>query len=348
MRKGYFGLLLVILLLVFTFLTGCADTSEPADSTQEDDVSDDVTVEEMTIKIAHILAPDHSWNEGAKKFAEVVERESNGVIKVEIFPSAQLGDEIELMESMQLGTIEMGIISTAKSVNLCPPVGLADMPFLFRDWNHVHSVLDGEVGQALNQSMLDMTGLRALGWFDQGFRHVITANKPVQTMADFNGLKIRTPDSLTYTKTFEYLGASPTPIAFSELFSALETGVVSGFEGSYETIYTSSLYEVTDYISLTNHIWSGAQLLINNTFYENLSPALRAAVDTAAVESIEYVRSIVIARDDENKQKLIDEGMIIDDTLINNEADLLSEAVSEFVTEYAQSAGVADLLAKIR
>jgi len=311
-------------------------------------VSGVFAVETINIKLAHILAPNHSWNEGAKKFAEIVESRSDGRINIEIFSSASLGDEVEIMEGMQLDTIQMGIISTAKSVNFVPALGLTDIPFVFRDWDHVHKVLDGEVGQELNRLILEATGLRALTWFDQGFRHIITIKQPVKTMADFKGLKLRTPDSQTYTKTFQALGASPTPIAFSELFSALETGVVDGFEGSFETVYTSNMYEVTKYTSLSNHIWSGAQVLIKDSFYQNLPSDLKKIIDEAIIEARDYERNIVIDRDEENLQNLINAGMIIDDTLMNNEHDKMVQAVEGYVNDFAKKADVEYLLEKIR
>jgi len=331
---------LLVLLVVFSFiLSGCkGGAATPAGDSGKT----------VTIKLTHILAPDHSWNAGAEKFKELVSAKSNGQIKVEIFPSAQLGDEVSIIENMKTGTIQMAVCSTAKSVNFVPELGLVDLPFLFKDWDHVHKVLDGEIGKELDKKMLAATGLRSLGWWDQGFRHVLTVKKPVKTMADFAGLKLRTPDSETYTKTFLSIGASPTPMAFSELYSGLETGVVDGFEGSFETTYSSNLHEVCKYITITNHIYSGAQFLIQDKFLQKLSPEMQKAIQEAAIEAKEYERKIVMERDDKNKQKLLDAGITIDETLIKNESNQLRESVTEYVAQYSKKAGIEDLVKKAK
>ncbi len=329
----------VIVLSTLVIFTGCEE--EPVeDVVEEPEEPEEVT----TIILGHILAAGHTWDEGAKKFAEVLERETDGAFEVRIHPGAELGDEPEMMESMQVESIHMGIISTAKGYVLSPAVGFMDMPYMFDDWEHLRRCLDGEVGETLNQRMLDDTGLRSLGWIEQGFRHTITADAPIQTIDEFDGLTIRTPDGEPYVKTFELLGANPTVMAFGEVFTGLETGVVDGLEGSFETIYTDALHEVTDYISLTNHIVSVAQFLISDSFYQRQSSEHQEAIDKAVEEAIKHTRDIVIKRDDEYKAQLIEDGMIIDDTLLTNEYDLLVEATEGYVGGFAKDVGIEHLI----
>lgn len=342
---------LTLIMLFFGCLTGCSGESSGATSSTAtaavtgNEKSKD---KKVTIKLTHILATGHSWTVGAEKFKEIVEEKTNGIITVEIFANAQLGDEVQIIEGMKTGTIQMAICSTAKSVNFVPELGLADLPFLFRDWDHVHAVLDGEVGQTLDEKMLTVTGLRSLGWWDQGFRNVLTADKQVKAMSDFQGLKIRTPDSETYTKTFAAIGASPTPMAFSELYSGLETGVVDGFEGSFETTYTSNLQDVCKYITITNHIYSGAQFLIQDAFFQGLSEEYQQIILGAAQEAKEYERKVCMDRDDEYKAKLLDAGVSIDYTLYDNELDALQASVADYVNSYSESAGIVDLVKQAR
>lgn len=307
-------------------------------------VSNGFAQEKIKIKLTHILSDTHSWTEGAKKFAELVSQKTNGRVEVSLFPNAVLGDERQIVEGMMMGTgVEMAIISGSKMSQFEISAGLPDMPFLFKNYDHVHKVMDSEIGAELAKRLYDKTKLKTLGYFDQGFRHIVTISKQVKSIDDLKGLKIRVPDSPTYFQTFKFLGANPTPIPWTEIYTSLQSQVVEGLEGSPETIYTSRLQEVTKYITITNHIYSGASFLITDNFFKSLPKDIQDQIVSAAKEATVYERQVVISRDHENLQKLKDAGMIV------NEVDTtpMVKAVKPYVEDFAKKNNLVDVVEKI-
>jgi len=326
MRIRFFFVLAIFTLLVFGLVsTGFAQ-------------------EKIKIKLTHILADTHSWNEGAKKFAELISQKTKGRVEVSLFANAVLGDERQIVEGMMMGTgVEMAIISGSKMSQFEISAGLPDMPFLFKNFDHVHKVMDSEPGAELAKRLFDKTKLKTLGYFDQGFRHIVTISKQVKSIDDLKGLKIRVPDSPTYFQTFKFLGANPTPIPWTEIYTSLQSKVVEGLEGSPETIYTTRLQEVTKYIAITNHIYSGASFLVTDNFFKSLPKDIQDQMVSAAKEATVYERQVVISRDQDNLKKLKDAGMLV------NEVDTtpMVKAVKPYVEDFAKKNKLVDLVDKI-
>ncbi len=296
--------------------------------------------QKTVLKLGDIVVEDHSYNMGAKKFAEIVSQKTNGQIEVQIFPNTTLGQERDLGEGLGLGTIEMALVSTAVMQNFEPANGIFDLPYMFKNWDHVHKAQDGAPGQEAARRLLEKAGIRALAYYDQGFRHVLGIKKPIKSIDDFKGYKIRLPEAPVYVNTFQLLGASPTTIPWGEVYTAMQTKVVDGMEGSPETLYTTKLQEVSKYLSLTNHIYSGALLMISDKVYAKLTPEQQKIVREAATQSQTYERQLVIDRDNQNLDLLKKAGIEV------NELDIapLQAKVGPMYDDYAKKIGGLDLI----
>ncbi|KYH33356.1 TRAP transporter substrate-binding protein [Neomoorella mulderi] len=330
-KKACLPLVFVLLIVMIMGLSGCGlSKSQPSEQGKANKET------KIALKLGHIVTEKHSYHEGVLKFKELVEKNSNGQIEVQIFPNSSLGNERDLGEGLRIGTIEMALISTAVMQNFEPALGVFDLPYILRDWDHAHKAQDGEAGQMAAKRLLEKQNIRVLSYYDQGFRHVLGIPKPINNIEDLKGYKIRLPESPVFIDTFKALGASPTTIPWSEVYTALQTKVVDGMEGSPESLFTSKLHEVTKYYSLTNHIYAGAVLLISESVYKKLTPEQQKIILDAAKESSTYERKVCIERDNEYMQKMKDAGI-----KVNPITDLtpFQNAVKNIYEDFAKKVG---------
>ncbi|MWB78595.1 DctP family TRAP transporter solute-binding subunit [Pseudooceanicola sp. 216_PA32_1] len=249
-------------------------------------------VAQTEVKIGYALAPDSHYGVAAKKFEEVVTAETGDDFTFTHFPSSGLGGEREVIEGLQLGTIEATIVSSGTLANFVPDTGVFDIPFLFRDLTHARAVLDGPIGQEI-LAKFDNVGLHGLAWGEQGFRHITNNRNPIHTPADVAGLKIRTMENPVHLAAFNAMGAAPTPMAWPEVISSLQQGVIDGQENPLSVIVSVKLNEVQKYLTLSGHVYSPAILLVSKPFWDGLSDAQKAAFDTAAAEAVVAIRGFV-------------------------------------------------------
>jgi tripartite ATP-independent transporter DctP family solute receptor len=221
----------------------------------------------------------------ARAFKTEVEKRSNNRIEVQLFPNRALGDERAMIDGMRLGTVDAGVITNAVIAQIEPAFQIIDMPFLFKDEKQAHSVLDGSVGKSLAQR-LETKGVIALGYTEGGFRQMINNKKPVNSPADVQGVKYRVLQSPIYINLFTSLGGTAVPIAWGETFSAVQQGAVDGLEIPVAVIDQNKYFEVTKYLSLTNHIYSMNGLLVSKRLMDKLPEDLRKIVRDAATASI--------------------------------------------------------------
>ena len=245
----------------------------------------------IVIKFSHVVAPDTPKGKGAERFKQLVEERSKGRIKVEVYPNSQLYKGKEEMEALQLGSVQMLAPSLAKF----GPLGVKefevfDLPFLFKDDASFRAVTDGAVGKDLF-TKLEGKGIKGLAYWDNGF-HIMSANKPLHTVADFKGMKMRIQSSKVLEAEMRALGAIPQVMAFSELYQALQTGVVDGTEGVPSNFYTQKVYEVQKHISLSNHGHLAYAVIINKKFYDSLPADLRAVLDSSIRDATTYANAI--------------------------------------------------------
>jgi len=260
--------------LALTFILGCS-------------VKSDVT----TIKLGHGLDPTHPVHEAMKFMAEKVKEKSNGKLQIDIYPSQQLGTERQCVELLQIGSLAMTKISASVMENFSPLFTVFSLPYIFKDEQHGYDVLDSDIGNRILVSS-EKYLLRGLCYYDAGSRSFYTVKTPVNSPQDLDGLKIRTQESQTSVKLVNSLGGSATPIAWGELYTALQQGVVDGAENNPPSFYLSKHYEVCKYYSLDEHTAVPDVLVISTKIWNSLTPDEQKWLQEAINESTVYQRKI--------------------------------------------------------
>lgn len=238
----------------------------------------------IVLRLGHVVATGHPYHYGATEFARLVAERTGGRVRVDVYPAGQLGPgEREEVEALQLGGIDLVVTGTAVLANFLPDLAVMDLPFLFRDYAHVDAVLDGPVGEELlrrlEQANLNITGLAL---WEQGFRHLTNDRRPVLTPADVRGLKIRVQENPIHVDSFNTLGALATPMAWGEVYTALQQGVIDGQENPIPVLTSHKIYEVQRHLALTGHFYSPAIIIINTQRFRSLPADIRQIlVETA-------------------------------------------------------------------
>ena len=246
------------------------------------------------VKIGYALAVNSHYGAAANAWADVVEKGTNGAYKFKQFPASALGGERELIEGLQLGTVEAAIVSTGALSNFVPNVGVVDIPFLFRDTQHARAVMDGPFGQDL-LAQFQKRGLVALAWGEQGFRHLTNNKHPVNGVADLKGLKIRVTENPVHITAFRTLGASPTPMSWPEVIGALQQGTIDGQENPISVLASAKLWQVQKYLTLTSHVYAPMALIVSPAFWGTLTPAQKTTFTEAAKKGAIASRAFVDA-----------------------------------------------------
>lgn len=258
---------------------------------------------EQVLRLAHNAAPGNPKSEASLKFAELVAQKTNGRVKVEVGGNAQYGEDVEALTSMRLGTLAFSANSQGSTSGVVPQFAVLGLPFLFQELPQAWKVLDGPVGKSLGD-YAKQKGLVLLALWDNGIRHTSNNVRPIEKPEDLAGIKLRTPPDPITVDIFKALGANPTPMAFSELYIALQQGVVDGQENPLMNIYSSKLHEVQKYISLTGHKYESTPLLASKIVFDSLSKADQKAVLEAAAEAGKLNRELSQKADAELRGKM--------------------------------------------
>lgn len=241
----------------------------------------------IVLKVSHNGPETHPFQRGFEGFKELLEAETGGKVEVQIFPNAQLGSEEESTQMVELGLIASAASSTAGGLSTSvPEAEIFNLPFIFRDLDHCYAVLDGPTGEWLAGIIEEKLDCLVLGYWFSGIRNVWNGKKPVLTPDDLNGMKIRVMSSPILIETFNAMGAQPTPMAFGELYSALQMGVVDGAETDHIDLLYEKFHEVTEYVSMTNHMFLVIALIFSKKVYDDLPPDIQAAVLKAGKASV--------------------------------------------------------------
>lgn len=289
---------------------------------------------ETSLKMAYALSTDSHYGVGAKAFAETLSDASDGEFAIEHFPNSALGGEREVIEGLQLGTIDLALVSTGATLNFVPSTGVFDIPFLFRDLEHARKVLDGEIGQQLLDDF-PKRGIVALAWGEQGFRQLTNNERPVATPADAKGLKIRTMENPIHIKAFRELGILATPMAWPEVATALQQGTIDGQENPMSVIVSAKLPQLQKYLSLTDHVYGPALVLMSPSVYDGLSDDHKAAFKQAAVDAAHAMRDYVDEIEQKGLEQVKQEGMEV--TKVDHEA--FFKAVEPVYPDYYKEFG---------
>ena len=260
----------------------------------------------MKLRLGHVLDQKSTRHEAASKFAELVAKKSDGAIVIELFPSSQLGNERDMLEGLQMGTIDAVITGDIVS-NFYAPLGLFSVPYMFNDLKHLRTVIYGEIGESIKAG-LEKEGIVALEFMERGPRE-ITSNKPVNKVEDIQGLKIRVPEIPVIVESWKAMGANPTPMAFGEVYTALQQKTIDAQENPFVDIASAKLEEVQKFIALSDHMFGYAMLSISPDVWAKLSDAEKALFREAAREARDYQNGLLVKVDEELEKYFISKGI---------------------------------------
>lgn len=246
-----------------------------------------------TLTLGHGAAPGNPRAVAAQEFAKLVEQKTNGEVTINIAGSEQLGNDVAMLTSLRTGALDLTANSQGAVSGLVPEIGALGLPFLFADAAQAFRVLEGPVGQELAEK-LNGVGIIAIGWWDNGIRHITNSKKPIEKPADLQGMKIRTPADPMTIDIFRALGAATEQISFSELYVALQQGVVDGQENPLANIASAKIFEVNPFISLSAHKWESTPFLLSQIGAARLDAAQRTAVEEAATEAGQMQRGLMV------------------------------------------------------
>ncbi len=254
---------------------------------------------EFVFKAAHNGSAGHPFDDGYQKFKEVIEAATDGRVEVQIFPAEQLGSEEQANDMILLGTVELNVTGSAGISNWVEEAELFNLPFIFRDLDHMYRVLDGPIGDRIADSIEQKLDAVFLGWWYSGNRNAWNSKRPIMTPADFEGLKIRVMGSAVLVDTFNALGAQATPMSFGEVYTSLQQGVIDGAETDHIDLQVEKFYEVTKYVSLTGHMYLPTALIFSRKIYDKLPADIQTAIFMAARAATPYEREMMNVKTEE-------------------------------------------------
>jgi len=296
---------------------------------------------QTVLRMGFGLPVEAHYGVGAAHMQKLVAERMGGRYRIELFPNFQLGGEREMTEGAQLGTIDLVITSTGPVGNFVPDTLITDIPFLFRDYAHARGVLDGSIGQAILDKC-PAKGLICLAWSENGFRHMTNNRREVKAPEDARGLKIRTMENQVHMQAFRTIGVLPTPMAFPEVFNALQTGTVDGQENPIGVIVSAKLNQVQRHLTLTGHVYSPALVLMSPAAFNRMSEADRRMIVQIAREGAQVSRQRVEQLEREGIEQLRAGGMQIR-SLSAAERAAFQNALAPAYADYARRFGQANI-----
>lgn len=304
-----------------------------------------VAAQEITIKLAHPNVPEHPMGEGFELFKQLVEERSNGEIGVDVFDSSKFGNFDSVVQGLQSGLLQMGSASTPNLAPFSKDFLIFDMPFLIPSYEAADLITDGEIGQNAAQA-LNSTGILGMGYIDIGFRHNFNNTRSVAELADMDGMKIRSTPSKAHIATLQALGANPTPIAWSEVYTALQQQTVDGIDIDLNLAWSNNFHEVTDNLTLVGSLYSPHLVMISKIFYDGLSPERQELIQTAFKEMQQFQRTKIRENEADILVQLAEKGMTIVE-LSDEERAKWQEATQPVIDEFSDEIG-AELIEKAR
>lgn len=293
---------------------------------------------QKTIRIAYLVNPTQSSHLIMEDFKAQVEEESGGDLQVELYPSGALfPSDREAIEAVQLGNVEMTLPALASVSGFHQDFMILDLPYLFEDEEEAYSVLDGPFGQDLLDGLED-ANIKGLAYGENGFRHITNNIRPVHTPKDIEGQKMRTLESPVHTDVFNAFGANASPFAFGEMYSTLQQGTYDAMESPIALLYTSNLYEVQDYMSLTSHVYMPTALLMNDDFYESLSEEHQKIVMDASEMFKDEQRQLEQQQNEEYMQEMLDAGLQVNE-LTDEEKQAFRDKAQPVFDKYEEMLG---------
>ncbi|BBK42597.1 periplasmic substrate-binding transporter [Allostella vacuolata] len=291
---------------------------------------------QTAIKVGYPLPNASHYGAGADAFAAELAKTTGGRYKVEQFPASALGGEREMIESVQLGTLDAVLTSSGPVSNFVPDVAVTDIPFLFRDTAHARAVLDGPIGEEL-LAKFPPKGLIALAWGEQGFRHLTNGKRAIAAPEDMKGLKVRTMENQVHMLAFRTLGANPTPMAWPEVIQGLQQGTIDGQENPISVIVSAKMSEVQKHLTLTRHVFSPALVIFSKQRWDGLNDADKAAFKAAGKAAAAAMRRFVDEVETKGVETLKGQGMqVVTSVDTAKFQTVLAPAYAEYAKRFGQ------------
>lgn len=295
-------------------LTACSQTAEDPSSKNGEgaggtgQVSVGEECEDVTLRLAHSLPPGSPVDQATERLAEQASKKSGGTLEVQIFPASQLGNEQQSLEGLSSGSLDMGAIVGNAYGGVVSEANVLALPYVFKDYEHMKAAMGGDPGQQIVELVEERAGVRILdpAWY-YGTRQ-LTANKPIETAEDLKGVKLRIPPVPVIDKAWAQMGATPSTVDFTELYTALQTGVVDAEENPVTTIAESNFNEVQDYLVMSGHTVANLMVAINPELHDSLCEEQRAALDSATQEAGDFIDETVLKAEEELRAQLTTEG----------------------------------------
>ncbi|MGJ9383129.1 TRAP transporter substrate-binding protein DctP [Salipaludibacillus sp. CF4.18] len=272
-----FKIIQFVLFIVFILIlvTACSNNENTMSNSNTDNKEEQIsnttnTDEVITLMVGHVAPESHSYHLGLLEYAEAVDEETNGQVQIEIYSGGQIGGEREMVEQVTLGSLDMVLSTSGPVGNFIENFAVIEMPFIYRDLDHAYSVLDGEIGQDL-LSELSEINVKGLSFFEKGYSHFSNDSHDINSPDDMVGLKMRTMENEVYIDMYEALGADPVPIAWPEVYTSVQQGIVNGVDNTIGALESTNIYEIQESISLAGLYYSSAVLMINQNVFEGLS-----------------------------------------------------------------------------
>lgn len=333
-KKSIAVTMMIVLLFVSAVACGKSEGNSGSTSTDAGSSNAGGSGKVVKLRLGHITGESDAWHKGAQKFAELVKEKSKGSVEVEIYPSSTLGNDRDLIEGMQLGSVDFALVAGVLS-NFYEPYSILELPYLFRDNDHLQKVLYGEVGEKLKQDLLDNAQIRGLQFWVRGPRE-LTASRKIEKVEDLKGLKVRVPEIPASIAAWKAMGASPTPMAFGEVYSSLQTGVIDGQENPIAFMASNKIQEVQKYLMMTNHVYGYVQLTMSDITYQKLTKEQQQAVEEAAKEATTFENELVAKQDAELLEMLKTGGMEVVELDTAPFMEKAKTVHAEFASKYGQ------------
>jgi tripartite ATP-independent transporter DctP family solute receptor len=294
---------LPVIVMVAMVLAGCIGKKGAA--------SGGAQSQTINFSLNHVGATNHFYQDGSLRFAELVKEATNGAITIDVFPASQIASGAKAIEFVQMGTLDITLESTMALENFVPESGVLNLPFMFKTRQDAFRILDGDIGREIAIAA-EAKGFKILAWWDNGFRAISNSSKPVKMPADIRGLKIRVPESKVFIETFQTLGAVPTAMAVSEVFSALQLHTVDGQENTPANFINNKYAEVNRYFSDSRHIYTAEPLIMSLSKFNELPKEFQDILVSAAKEAGEYERQLSLQADQSDIEIIKSAGVQVD------------------------------------
>ena len=313
--------LAVVLLVTSCILPACAEETDPALQKALD------KMKAVTLRFGTNQAKSSIAFQGCQYWADMVNEKTGGKVKIEVYESNTLGSQADMLDGLKMGTVDISYSSPAVMSQAVPVVGVFDLPYIFTSKEQAYQVLDGEIGREVFEKAEKQEGYYVLAVFEGGFRQSINSKKDIDQLAGYSGLKFRTPESAIYLGLYEHLGAIPTAMDMSEVFTALQNGTVDGSESPLFTIFSNSWYESAKHLTIDNHIYACNPILVSKRVFDKLPAEVQTLLRETCQEATEWERAKTTSEEDGVIAKMEEAGVTV--TRLSDEAlDEIQAAVS--------------------